>query len=121
MQAADKMELLEELELNVPAQVTEVRQKDTLEVRASILIEAGNASDRQRLGVWKGSTRELSRLSMKAVLAQPIAVGDIYRVSADCGVLDLGPTYVLCNRCRLLQDDAYEASLTFFAPIELPA
>ena len=47
--------------------------------------------------------------------------GDVYRLEFDRSEFDLPVTFVLCRRCLLLRDDAYEAGFSFFAPISLPA
>ena len=114
----DSLKVLEELELNQPKSVMEVRCVDEVEVKAKVWVEPGNASDRdgQKL---VGMSSRIGQLSLTTVFPQPLRVGDVYRVTFDRDSLDLDPTYGVCRRCRYVNDDTFESMLVFFAPVRI--
>ena len=69
----------------------------------------------------QGIIGNISEGGCQAMFPVPIQVGDIYRMHFDKKDLDLPLTFVRCQRCRLISDDAFEAGFVFFSPIPLPA
>lgn len=112
-------ELLEELERGTPDVVKKLRAHTRLTIRANVIVEPGNQSER---GTWRvqGVTGDISPGGMQILTPTPLKIGDIYLVSFDRTKLDLTPIFVRCLRGRLVRDDAFEAGLKFFNTIDLP-
>ena len=53
--------------------------------------------------------------------ADPLRVGDMYRLSFDRSMLNLEPLIARCVRCRLVREDSFEAGFSFFQPVDLSA
>ncbi|MGK0153843.1 MAG: hypothetical protein ACI9SE_000791 [Neolewinella sp.] len=112
--------LIEELELSAPAGISKIQVRDSVKVRAPVLIEVGNESS--RVGDTEAvaaETREVSRQRFRVVASQPMQVGDVYITKFDLEHLPLPEAYVLCVACRLLPDRDYESQFEFFVPIDL--
>ncbi len=118
LSAEESFKVLEELELNQPKAVMEVRCVDEVEVKAKVWVEPGNASDRDGTKLVGVSSR-IGQLSLTTVFPQPLRVGDVYRVTFDRDSLDLDPTYAVCRKCRFVNDDTFESMLMFFAPVRI--
>ncbi len=124
MRTPDKMptehsfKLIEELQLNEPAEIAKTRSRDSVRVRAEVVVESGNASLRGAPAIT-GQARELTRDQLKLTAAVSLHVGDVYRARFDREALPLPDSYLLCTACRLLQDDCFEIELRFFSPIDL--
>ena len=113
-------EMLQELERNTPDEIRKQRTHFRLTMKAKVTLLPGSASDMLKLRI-QGVTGDISEGGLKALFPMPVAVGDVYRLEFDRSEFDLPVTFVLCRRCLLLRDDAYEAGFSFFAPISLPA
>ncbi len=118
LSAEDSFKVLEELELNQPKSVMEVRCVDEVEVKAKVWVEPGNASDRDGFKP-EGMSSRIGQLSLTTLFQVPLRVGDVYRVSFDRDSLDLDPAYAVCRRCRFVNDDTFESMLMFFAPVRI--
>ena len=118
LSAEESFKVFEELELNQPKSVMEVRCVDEVEVQAKIWVEPGNASDRDGAKLVGMSSR-IGQLSVTTLFPQPLRVGDVYRITFDRDSLDLEPAYAVCRRCRYVNDDTYESMLAFFAPVRI--
>ncbi|MFQ5503953.1 MAG: hypothetical protein ACE5F1_04045 [Planctomycetota bacterium] len=114
----DALELLEELELSQPEEVSEQRQSEWFPFKHVISLDAGNAS---QTGQFRrvGMTSQLSRMHILCIFDKPILVGDVYRLDLAADRVKLSSTFALCERCRLLGDKGYEASFKFFVPVEI--
>ena len=115
----EPLKLLEELQLNHPDEVEQTRIVDRFKLNAPCWVRPGNLSQRDQFA-HAGSTREVSRGGLLAVLPRPVAVGDIFHLSFDRQVLDLPPLLVQCTRCRMEEEDAFAVSLVFFRDVEFP-
>lgn len=111
------LELLEELELNTRDSIENTRERDSLQLKIPTSLEPGNASDRGTLKIG-GTSKEVSSTTLLARFDAPVGVGDIYRVEFDRSELDVPATFALCEQCSISGAE-FEATLTFFAPIEL--
>lgn len=116
---ADSMEILRELEQSTPEAVKRLRAHARLTIRARVIVEPANMSDR---GNWRiqGVTGDLSAGGTQILVPRPLHVGDIYLLSFDRKVVDVAPVFARCLRSRLVREDAFEAGLKFFAQIVLP-
>ena len=120
-QEEDSFKLLEELALNHPNDVKEMRIHGRFKLKAPCSVSPGNLSQRQEFA-YEGSTRDLSAGGLLAVFPSPLAVGDIYHLSFDRQVLDVPPVTARCIKCRMLEEseDAFEVALAFFQAVEFP-
>ena len=119
LQQDDAFAVLQELEANTPEEIRRQRAHFRLSIKAAVILQCGNTSQLMSLKV-KGVTGDVSQGGCSVLLPIPIQVGDIYRVQFDRKMLDLPLTFARCVRCRLVREDAFEAGLAFFTPIELP-
>ena len=112
--------LLRDLEKNTPDEIRRQRRYFRAEVKATVTLQSGNAS--QFLdGRVRGVTGDISEGGLSGLFPLPIGVGDIYRLTFDRDKLDLPMLFSRCIRCRYVRENAYEAGFSFFAPIEMPA
>ena len=118
-QQDDVFAVLQELEANTPEEIRRQRAHFRLSIKAAVILQCGNTSQLMSLKV-KGVTGDVSQGGCSVLLPIPIQVGDIYRVQFDRKMLELPLTFARCVRCRLVREDAFEAGLAFFTPIELP-
>ncbi len=118
-QQDDALAVLEELEANTPEEIRLQRAHFRLSIKAAVILQCGNSSQLKSFKV-KGVTGDVSQGGCSVLLPIPIQVGDIYRIQFDRKMLDLPLTFARCIRCRLVREDAFEAGLAFFTPIELP-
>lgn len=112
-------EMLQELERNKTEEIRRQRTHFRLAIKASVVMQAGNASELLSFKV-KGVTGDISEGGCSALFPIPTHVGDIYRLQFDREALDLPLTFARCVRCRLIREDAYEAGFAFFKAITLP-
>ena len=111
--------MLQELEQNTKDEIRRQRAHFRLEVKAGVILQAGNASELLSFKV-KGVTGDISEGGCSALFPIPARVGDIYRLQFDQQAIDLPLTFARCVRCRLVREDAYEAGFAFFKTITLP-
>lgn len=112
-------EMLQELERNTPDEIRRQRTHFRITIKSKVTLLPGSASDQLKFKL-QGVTGDVSEGGCKVLFPLPIRVGDVYRLEFDRHALDLPTTFVLCRRCIMLRDDAYEAGFSFFAPIALP-
>lgn len=104
-------ELLEELELNQPAQVEKRRSTGRFRTKAECSLRPANRSDRDRF-TWKGETREFDSEGLRAVFDRPVGVGDVFflgfseEVSVESGL-------ALCTSCEMTSDTEFAIALQF--------
>lgn len=111
-------EVLDELAKSTPQAVQSQRAHERITMKVSIVVQPGNRSQRGELRL-EGISGDVSAGGLQALLPEPLHVGDIYRVAFDDRVLDLAPQYVICKRCRVVRDEAFEAGLAFLRPIDV--
>ncbi len=111
--------MLQELEANTTDDLRRQRSHFRLSIKASVVLQAGNASELLRFKV-KGVTGDISEGGLSAVFPIPVRVGDIYRLQFDRQTLDLPLTFARAVRCRLIREDAFETGFSFFSAISLP-
>ncbi len=112
-------ELLQELERNTPDEIRRQRTHFRITIKSKVTLLPGSVSEVLKFKL-QGVTGDVSEGGCKLLFPLPIRVGDVYRLEFDRKVLGLPTTFVLCRRCIMLRDDAYEAGFSFFAPIALP-
>ena len=115
----DAFGLLRDLERNTPDEIRRQRAHFRLAIKASVVLQAGNASEIMSFKV-KGVTGDISEGGCSILFPIPTRVGDIYRLLFDQKALGLPLTFARCVRCRLVSEDAFEAGFAFFSPITLP-
>ena len=111
--------MLRELSANTPDELRRRRAHFRLTIKASVILQSGNASELLNYKV-KGVTGDISEGGLSAVFPIPVHVGDIYRLQFDQQTLNLPLTFARCVRCRLIREDAYEVGFSFFSKILLP-
>ncbi|MFT4514573.1 MAG: hypothetical protein ACI89X_004114 [Planctomycetota bacterium] len=117
---SEHLGLIEELELSEPDRISKIQLRDSVTVRAPVLIEVGNESSRGRaLEPIAAETRDVSRQRVRVVADVPMQVGDVYITKFDLEHLPLPESYVLCVACRLLPGRDYESQFEFFVPVDL--
>ena len=72
----ESFKVLEELELNQPKDVMEIRCIDEVEVKSTIWVEPGNASDRDGHKLVGMSSR-IGKMNVTTVFSRPLRVGDV--------------------------------------------
>lgn len=112
-------ELLVELEQSTPDAIKAARAHTRITVRAQVTVQPGNMSDRLSMKV-RGVSGDVSAGGCQLLFPVPLRVGDIYWLTFDRQTLDIQPVYARCTRCRVVREDAFEAGMAFFSPIELP-
>lgn len=111
-------ELLNELQRSTPDAVRRERAHTRVTVRAKVVVQSGNMSQRRDLKV-QGVSGDLSAGGCQLLVPVPIAVADIYWLTFDRSEIDIAPIYARCLRCREVRADAFEAGFAFFAPIDI--
>ena len=117
-ESSDAIEALQELEQNTRRAVIRQRSNERLEIDISVTVRPGNSSERQR-SAWKGVTANVSGSGCMLVTSSPLIPGDIYSVEFHDDAIELPNTLGRCVRSRMIRDDAFEAGLRFFDPIDL--
>lgn len=114
----ESVELLHELERSTPEAVKRQRAHDRVTVKAKVIVQPGNRSERESR-MLRGVTGDVSGGGCQVLLPEPLAVGDIYLLTFEREVLDLGPTYARCLRVRMIREDAFEVGVKFFNEVDL--
>jgi hypothetical protein len=115
----DAHDLLRELENNTPEEIRRQRHDFRIAVKAAVIAQPGNVSDRMKLKM-KGVSGDVSQGGFGALFPIPPRVGDIYLMTFDRKTIELPILYARCVRCQLLREDAFEGGFKFFKPIALP-
>ena len=113
-----EQDLIEDLERQSIQEIRKLRKHDRVEIRVNVALQPGNSSETANSRV-QGYTRDLSQGGCRAIFPVPIGVGDVFRLQFDRAKLDLPLVFGRCLRCRLNQEDAFEAAFSFFVPISL--
>ena len=116
--AKEALEAMAEIEQNTPQQIKKMRSHARIAVRAKVLAQPANSSQRNGFQT-SGVLGDISRGGCLILFSDPLMVGDIYRLSYERRVLDLDPMFARCLRCRLVREDAFEAGFSFFNPLDL--
>ena len=117
-ESSDAIEALQELEQNTRSAVIRKRSGERVEIDIPVVIRPANSSDRSSRG-WAGVTANVSGTGCMVVTAAPLVPGDVYAVDFDDEELELPLTLGRCLRSRMIREDAFEAGLRFFSPIDL--
>ena len=112
-------DLLQEMEQNTPEELRRQRASFRIAVKAKVIVQPGNASQRQEFKV-QCVTGDVSEGGCRMLSPVPLMVGDIYRLEFDRKSIALPVIFARCMRCYLLREDAFEAGFAFFVPIALP-
>ena len=118
--AQEAIDTIAEIEKNTPQQVKKMRSHARIAVRAKVLAQPASTSKRNAFQT-QGVVGDISQGGCLILFADPLRVGDIYRLAFDRNTLDLEPLFARCLRCRLVREDAFEAGFSFFNPIDLSA
>ncbi len=110
--------LLMQLKANTPASVLSQRTSSRLELRISVLLRPGNASERHVEAI-PATSADISEGGCQLVLDRPIWVGDFFLLEFDRAHLDIDPVMARCLRCRLLTEHSFECGFKFSTAIEI--
>ncbi|MEE9393462.1 MAG: PilZ domain-containing protein [Planctomycetota bacterium] len=116
----DTVELLVELERNVPEAIKAQRSSTRITIKARVEAFAANIRDRQNRGVV-GVTGDISEGGCQILFSRPICPGDIVQLVFDRETLDLAPVMARCMRSRLVNDSAFETGFAFFGSLDVSA
>ncbi len=116
LDSEENFAVLEELELNQPENVMEVRCVGEVEIKATVWVEPSNATDRDGHKL-AGTSSRIGELNVTTVFRQPLSVGDVYRITFDRKSVNLNPCYALCSKCCLVNEVTFQSTLTFLVPI----
>ena len=112
--------LMKSLERQTTSEIVRERTSVRVEHKLKVVVRPGNASQQLAFKV-QGLTADLSRGGCRMIVPMPLMTGDIYRLDFDSSEHKLPQVFGRCVRCRLLREDAFEAGMQFFTPIDLPA
>lgn len=112
------IESLCELESNNRQAIVQQRACERLDINAKVTIRPGNGSQRQSLMI-EGLTGDVSDGGCRVLLPRPVMPGDVFWLSFDDAHVKIGSLFARCVRCRLVQEEAYEAGFRFFNDIDL--
>lgn len=93
------------------------RANERFGVQCRIELRPANSTQRNADPI-AGICSDLSAGGCRLISTTPAAVGDIYWMSFDN--IDTPSVFARCIRCRLLNEDAFEAGFQFFSEIALP-
>jgi c-di-GMP-binding flagellar brake protein YcgR len=116
--AKEALETMAEIERNTPQQMKTLRSNTRITMRAKVTAQPANSSQRNSFQTH-GVLGDISSGGCLILFSDPLAVGDVYRLSCDRSVLDIEPLFARCLRCRLVRENAFEAGFSFFQPIDL--
>ena len=95
------------------------RAHERFVLKVKVVLQPGNSSEFLSFKV-QGVSGDISVGGCQALFPVPVQVGDVYRLHFDKEQLDLPMLFVRCRRCRLINEDGFEAGFSFFSPITLP-
>jgi len=119
MSSMELLASISELEHNVADEIRRHRSCERFETKCPVIVRPGNSTDRAVL-VVEAVSGDVSASGCLLLSASPLAVGDVYWLTFDKNILPIGPLFARCVRCRLLNEDAFEAGLQFFTQVTLP-
>jgi len=109
---------ISELEHNVCEEIRKQRTCERFEARCPVTVRPGNSRDRSQLAV-EAVSGDVSASGCLLLSASPLTVGDVYWLTFDKSVLPIDSLFARCVRCRLLNEEAFEAGLRFFTHVTL--
>lgn len=112
------LDALTDLERNKSDSVKQARHSARVRLQAAVVVEPGNAGDRERFSV-KGVTGDISSGGCQLLFPLPMRVGDFYLLTFEQSKLRLEPLLARCLRVRLVREDAYEAGFKFLQPVDM--
>jgi c-di-GMP-binding flagellar brake protein YcgR len=116
--AKEALDAMAEIERSTPQQIKTMRSSARIALRAKVTAQPANSSQRNSFQTH-GVLGDISRGGCLILFSDPLAVGDVYRLSFDRSVLDLESQFARCLRCRLVRENAFEAGFSFFQPMDL--
>lgn len=112
-------ESVEELRLNSPIEVRDVRQQNDVHANVPITIQPADICARDSLTIM-GTSRKLAPQRLLVTCERPVAVGSVFHVTFDRSVIDVDAALGLCDRCVMLNATAFEVGIQFVHQLELP-
>ena len=112
------VESLGELERNVSEEIIKSRSATRLRIKSLVIAQPGNSSDRRKIKL-QGMMGDISEGGSQILFPAPLHVGDIYWLTFDKDKLQIPSMFARCVRCNYLRDDAFEAGMKFFTPVDL--
>lgn len=116
----DTVELLVELERNVPEAIKAQRSSTRVTVKARVEAFPASIRDRDETGIV-GVTGDLSTGGCQIIFSRPVCPGDVVYLVFDREALDLAPVMARCMRSRLINDSAFETGFAFFSSLDISA
>ena len=116
----DTVELLIELEQNVPEAIKAQRSSTRITVKARVEAFPASVRDREEHGNT-GVTGDISAGGCQVLFSRPVCPGDVLYLVFDRETLDLAPVMAKCMRSRMVNDSAFEAGFAFFSSLDVSA
>ncbi len=115
-------ELLEALETQTPEPLRKLRESERVAIQAFTRLEGSDPTN--PLVYEHAAVGDVSRMGCRILLPAPLQVGAVYKLTMDidtieADTLDATTIFARCVRCRLINEDAYEMGMRFFAPVDL--
>ena len=115
---SDALVALRELEQNTSDSIIAQRSSERIDIQTAVVIRSGNASQRHRYEIH-GVTGDISNGGMLVLLSQPLLPGDIFWVTFPDEEIRINALLARCLRCRMVQEEAFEAGFRFLHDIDL--
>jgi hypothetical protein len=112
------LDALADLERNTADEVKQMRAHTRIRVKSEVVAQPGNSSDRLKFKIV-GVMGDISAGGCQILFPVALGVGDVYWLTFDKRVLELGSMFARCVRCRVVREDAFEAGFSFFSPIDV--
>ncbi len=111
-------DLLGDLELNTPEEIRRLSKSSRMSLRMTIEARLAGAS---HLGEDRvlGRSEEISKKRVLGVYPRPLRVGDIYQIRFDEEQLKHAPVLGVCSKCRLINEESFEALIQLYTPVDL--
>ena len=115
----DDLEFIRELERQSIDEIRKLRAHERFEAKISVVLRPANSSSRGNGTAQRGFTRDVSKGGCLAIFPMTVGVGDIFFFEFEDERIELPTVFGRCVRCRLVREDAFEASFAFFQDISL--
>ncbi len=115
---SDALVALRDLEQSTSEAIIAQRSSERIDIRTEVTIKPGNASERHRFSIH-GMTGDISNGGMLVLLSQPLLAGDIYWVDFPDPQIRIDSLLARCLRCRMIQEETFEAGFRFLHDIDL--
>ena len=119
MDADAAQELLEELEVHHPVDVSRARDLSSRRVKSAVVARPANVCDRH-LTVVEGVAVLLGRQGVTCRFGTTVVVGSVFHLTFDRVEVDLAPRLAVCDRCAMLSDSTFDVHFQFVQEAELP-